>query len=223
MAARLLRMQLMRLMKQLMQHKYHIKTATNGQEALNVVHDNSRLDLIVSDVMMPVMNGYELTTHIKQDPDHSHLPIILLTAKTQEEDQREALETGADDYIAKPFRLGELQLRIDNIIANRQRILRDSKPEQEETLEDIAASKFSSLDQQFMQRAINCINEHITDSEYDRDTFAADMGASASTLYNKLRELTGKPVAGVLPMTPPSATSASRRPAAWPRKIPTCA
>ena len=182
---------LLMLMKQLMQHKYHIKTATNGQEALNVVHANSRLDLIVSDVMMPVMNGYELTTRIKQDPEYSHLPIILLTAKTQEEDQREALETGADDYIAKPFRLGELQLRIDNIIANRLRILRDSKPEQEKTIEDIAASKLTSLDQQFMQRAINCINEHITDSEYDRDTFAADMGASASTLYNKLRELTG--------------------------------
>ena len=182
--------ELLMLMKQLLQYKYQILTATNGQEALDVIQTN-KIDLIVSDVMMPEMDGYELTTHVKQDPTYSHLPIILLTAKTQEEDHLEALTVGADDYIAKPFRLGDLQLRIDNIIANRQRIRRDTAATSEEDMEDTAESKYSPLDQEFMQRAIDCLNEHLTDSDYSRDTFAADMGASASTLYNKLRALTG--------------------------------
>lgn len=182
--------ELLMLMKQLLQHKYQIQTASNGREALSII-SNNKIDLIVSDVMMPEMNGYELTTHIKEDSNYSHLPIILLTAKTQEEDHLEALTVGADDYITKPFRLGDLQVRIDNIIANRLRIHRDTAAETEESAEDMIASKYSPADQEFMQRAIDCINEHITDSEYDRDTFAADMGASASTLYNKLRALTG--------------------------------
>jgi DNA-binding response OmpR family regulator len=180
--------ELLLLMRQLLQSKYRIMTATNGVEALDVIRNN-KIDLIVSDVMMPEMDGYELTKQIKEDDALSHLPIILLTAKTQESDRLEALTVGADEYITKPFRLGDLQLRIDNIIANRQRIHRDSPVEQEE--ENESDSTYTTLDQEFLKRATECLNEHITDSDYDRDAFAADMGASASTLYNKLRSLTG--------------------------------
>ena len=182
--------ELLMLMTQLLRPRYHILTASNGVEALNAVRSND-VDLIVSDVMMPEMDGYELTAKLKQDPEYSHLPIILLTAKTQEEDHERALTVGADSYITKPFRLGDLQLNIDNIVANRQRI-RSTAQAKEEELTDVTASKqFKSMDQEFLERAMQCINEHIDDSDYNRDTFAADMGASASTLYNKLRLLTG--------------------------------
>ena len=176
--------ELMMLMQQLLGAKYHILTASNGQQALDVIRTH-RPDIIISDIMMPEMDGYELTRHIKQDEDLSHLPIILLTAKTQEEDVQEALKAGADDSIYKPFKLKELELRIDNIIANRERI---RKPAEEE--EEIADRPLTP-ELEFLQRATKCLEEHMEDSDYDRETFAADMGASSSTLYNKLRALTG--------------------------------
>jgi DNA-binding response OmpR family regulator/two-component sensor histidine kinase len=183
---------LLMLMKQLLQPKYHIFTATNGWEAMKVV-ENEPMDLIVSDVMMPVMDGYELTKRLKQDSNYSHLPIILLTAKIQEEDRMEALSIGADSMLTKPFKMKELQLRIDNIIANRQRIRSDKRQEGEESTEATGDPKLS-MDQEYLQRAIACINEHISDSDYDREAFASDMGSSVSTLYNKIRLLTGKSV-----------------------------
>ena len=176
------------LMSQLLRSKYHVQTASNGREALDIIHSHD-LDIVISDVMMPEMDGYELTHDIKQDPDYGYLPVILLTAKTQKEDQEAALTAGADDYITKPFRLSDLELRINNIVENRQRIRRTIPSASEENEEN--ADPRLTLDQEFLQRAMDCVNEHIDDADYDRETFAADMGASASTLYNKIRALTG--------------------------------
>ena len=184
--------ELLMLMKQLLQSKYNVLTASNGGEALHIVHKKP-VDLIVSDVMMPGINGYELTSALKQDEKFDHLPIILLTAKVQEEDRMDALTAGADDIIAKPFKMRELQLRIDNIIANRQRVLSDSTSN-ELDITDLAEQKPLTGDQEYLQRAIRCINENISDADYDRNAFAADMSSSVSTLYNKIRALTGKNV-----------------------------
>ncbi len=182
--------ELLMLMKQLLQQRYHVLTASNGIEALQVVsaHD---IDLVVSDVMMPEMDGNELTIQLKQNPDYSHLPVILLTAKTQEEDRKESLLIGADDYITKPFRMGDLQLRINNIIENRRRIQHLFRQQTtEQNIEQIKESA-PAVDNEFLERAVKCLNEHLADSDYDREAFARDMGASASTLYNKLRAMTG--------------------------------
>ena len=162
-----------------------------------MVHTHD-IDLIVSDVMMPEMDGHELTKTLKQNPDFSHLPIILLTAKNQEEDRQESLLIGADDHISKPFRMGELRLRIDNIIANRRRIRQIfQKRTTEENIEEIKATA-TTIDNEFLQRAVQCLDDHLSDSDYDRDAFARDMGASASTLYNKLRAVTGMNVTGFM-------------------------
>ena len=182
--------ELLTLMFQLLQSKYHVLTATNGREALQIVH-NHPIDLIVSDVIMPDINGYELTNALKQDEQFGHLPIILITANAQEEDRMEALTAGADDLISKPFKMRELQLRIDNIIANRQRVQSDITAN-EGDFTDIATQKPLTAEQEYLQRAIKCINEHISDADYDRDAFAADMSSSVSTLYNKIRAITGK-------------------------------
>ncbi len=188
--------ELLMLMQQLLRHNYRVYTAQNGREALQVVRSTD-LDLIISDVMMPEMNGYELTEAVKSDQDYSHLPIILLTAKIQDTDREEALKVGADDYIAKPFRLSDLQLRIDNIIANRQRIQREFKQQTiAETKQKVQETP--SPDNEFLKRAIQCLNDHLDDADFDRDAFAREMGASQSTLYNKLRATTGMNVSSFI-------------------------
>ena len=182
-------LELLMLMRQLMKQYYRVYIAKNGVEVLDIIHKKD-LDLIISDVMMPEMNGFELTTQIKQDTNYNHLPIILLTAKTQEEDEQEALRVGADEFLTKPFRLKDLKLRIDNIIENRKRMQTEmSQKTEEEVLETIA--KVPSPDEAFINRVLEYIHEHLEDENYDREALAADMGASSSTLYNKLRSITG--------------------------------
>ena len=182
--------ELLMLMSQLLSTKYHVETATNGKEAMEIIQ-KEELDIIISDVMMPVMDGLELTKKIKADPNFQHLPIILLTAKTQEEDRAEALQIGADSYVTKPFKLSDLELRINNIVENRQRVKEEfiSKIGEPQPLPHPSIEP--TADDLFLKRASECVYAHLDDSDYDRNAFASDMGASASTLYNKLRALTG--------------------------------
>ena len=181
--------ELLMLMKQLLKPYYQVYAANNGVEALKIVHEKE-LDIIISDVMMPEMDGYELTRIIKADENYNHLPIILLTAKTQKEDREEGLLAGADDYLIKPFRLGDLKLRIDNIVENRKRIQRDyARQSITETIQKM--EKTPSPDEEFLSRAVELVNIHLEDDDYDRDALATDMGTSTSTLYNKLRSITG--------------------------------
>jgi CheY-like chemotaxis protein/nitrogen-specific signal transduction histidine kinase len=182
-------LELLMLMQQLLKSYYRVYIAKNGVEALNIVH-NKAIDLIVSDVMMPEMDGYELTRTIKGDANYKHLPIILLTAKTQEEDEEEGLEAGADEFLTKPFRLKDLKLRIDNMIENRKRMQTDAAQEGVEESRPKVAKPLTP-DEIFINRARDFVYQHLSDEDYDRDALAADMGASASTLYNKLRAITG--------------------------------
>ena len=182
--------ELLLLMQQLFSRDYHVLTAANGEEALRVIA-NHELDLVISDVMMPLMDGYELTRRLKNDPNTQRLPIILLTAKTQEEDREEALTIGADDYVTKPFKMRDLELRINNIIENRRRLQAEFRQQTAEETEQAVATSQPSADQAFLSRAIECIHNHLDDADYDREAFATDMGASASSLYNKLRAVTG--------------------------------
>jgi len=181
--------ELLMLMRQLLKTSYRVYAAKNGREALNIVYQKD-LDLIISDVMMPEMDGYELTKAIKDDPNYNHLPIILLTAKTQEEDEQQALLLGADEYLTKPFRLSDLKLRIDNIIENRKRIQSEYHLETADEARRIVVAP-KSPDEEFLSRALGCVFSHLDDDTYDRDALAADMGASSSTIYNKLRSITG--------------------------------
>ena len=181
--------ELLMLMKQLLSRKYKVETARHGREAVEVI-EKTELDLIISDVMMPVMDGYELVKYVKNSVGYRHLPIIMLTAKTQETDKMYALTVGADEYMTKPFKMKELLLRIDNMIANRQRITREFK---QQSIEEVKVKNVTmpSPDNEFLEKAMTCVHNHLDDSDYDRDSFASDMGMSASSLYNKLRAVTG--------------------------------
>ena len=180
-------LELLMLMRHVLKPHYRVFVAKNGAEALAIIHKTA-IDLIISDVMMPEMDGLELTQAIKQDTDYSHLPIILLTARTQEEDQQEALRIGADDYLTKPFRLSDLRLRIDNIIENRRRMLQDYGSKASEAAQQEAPP---TPEQEFIGKATACLTAHLSDADYDRNALASDMGASPSTLYKKLRAITG--------------------------------
>ncbi len=179
-------LELLILMQHVLKSYYRVYVAQNGAKALEIIY-KTPIDLIIADVMMPEMDGLELTRILKGDPDYQHLPIVLLTAKTQKEDEEEAYRIGADEYLRKPFRLKDLKLRIDNIISNRKRALPESpvQPEEEPPLQE------ETPEQEFVRKATACVMAHLGDADFDRDTFAAEMGASSSTLYKKLRAATG--------------------------------
>ena len=176
--------ELLMLMHQLMSTYYNIYIARNGLEALEIIQ-NKQIDLIISDVMMPEMDGFELTKQLKEDPDYAHLPIVLLTAKRDMDDEQRALLIGADDYLTKPFKLKELKIRVDNIIQNRKRVKVENKVEEPQERQPHELTP----DELFLQRARQFVLDHLEDEDYDRDTLASNMGASASTLYNKLRAI----------------------------------
>jgi CheY-like chemotaxis protein len=178
--------ELLMLMHQLLTTYYNIYIAHNGYEAIEMIRQKP-IDLIISDIMMPGMDGYELTKQIKEDPDYAHLPIVLLTAKRDMDDEQRALLLGADDFLTKPFKLKELKIRVDNIIQNRKRIKTENK--HAEDLAEEEPPRELTADELFLQRARQMVLDHLEDDDYDRDALASDMGASASTLYNKLRAI----------------------------------
>lgn len=181
--------ELLQLMRHLLATDYRILTAANGRQALDVVR-TTRVDIIVSDVMMPEMNGIAMTAALKEDYSYRHLPVILITAAASDDARKEALAAGADDCIVKPFKMGDLRLRMDNILANRQR-MRLATDTPAEHVEDNSQEPQITHSQDFLQRAVACVSEHLDDPDFDRTTFAAAMGASSSSLYSKLRQLTG--------------------------------
>ena len=186
--------QLLQTMAQTLRKRYHVLTAKNGRQALNTI-TKEPLDVVVSDVMMPEMDGIQLTHHVKQDPNYKQLPIILLTVLTSEEDRDKAYDSGADEYIMKPFRMDSLQRRIDNIILNRQRIKERFIAQTEFNIKE---QHYSSPDELFIRKAIDNVRKHLDDPDYDRNRFATDMCGSGSTLYNKLRALTGQNIVGFI-------------------------
>ena len=183
---------LLELMARLLGKKYNVMTAKNGQQAWNIIQ-RSELDIVITDVMMPVMDGIELTRIVKESEGYAQLPIVMLTAKTRDEDRIVAFETGADEYIAKPFKLSELEVRIDNIIRNRQLIRQRFSSQTEFNVED---QHYSNPDEVFLNKAIECVKANI--NEYDRESFARDMCLSSSSLYNKLRAITGQNISSFI-------------------------
>ena len=189
--------ELLALMLQVLSKNYHVFTAKNGKQAINIIM-KEKLDLVVSDVMMPIMDGIELTKQLKSDKSFWQLPIILLTAKNKEEDKTEAYAAGADAYITKPFKFEELEVRINALLANRKKMI--EKIQAEVSLQTSTESEtqtalhLSNPDQAFITRATEVVMQHLADGDYNRESFAKDMVMSESTLYNKVKATTGQTV-----------------------------
>ena len=144
----------------------------------------------MAEASLPIMDGHSLTKEIKQDESTSHLPVILVVPKTREDEQRQALVSGADDVLTTPTNFETIMLHIDNVLANRQR-LQAKHLTADDTSVEAFANNISPAENIFLEKAINCVKKNISDSDYDREAFASDMGSSSSSLYNKIRLLTG--------------------------------
>lgn len=185
---------LLGLMIRLLQGKYHILKANNGLEALDVL-GKEEVDLIVSDVMMPGMDGMELCRQVKTTFETCHIPLILLTAKTGDEDHVEGYEAGADGYICKPLRLSILLAKIDNLLKRRKRMGVDFR---KQLVFEAKELNYTSMDEAFIQKAIDCVNAHLDDCDFEHAQFIAEMGMARTTLADKLKLLTGLTPSGFI-------------------------
>ena len=168
--------------------KYNIYLADHGEEAFNIALNNE-IDLIISDVNMPIMNGFELCEKIKTTLVTSHIPIILLTAKTSEIHQEQGYTTGADAYITKPFKANILEARVNNLLRTRANLIRKFKKDIILKPKDLT---ITSTDELFLQKAIEVVEKNITNPEFDTNLFLESMNMSRTVLYTKLKALTGQ-------------------------------
>ena len=168
-----------------LEEKYAIIKALHGQEALEFLKENA-VQLVISDVMMPVMDGFELCRAIKTNFDYSHIPVILLTAKNTLQSKIEGLELGADAYVEKPFSPEYLQVQIANLLFNRNKIKEHfaSSP-----LVHIKSIAYSKADELFLERVNDCIIKNLEDTELDVEKLARLMNMSKPTLYRKIKSL----------------------------------
>ena len=171
---------------------YRTEEAGNGQEALDKIHITPP-DLIISDVMMPVMNGEEMCSILKSDIETSHIPVILLTALGTREDILRGLQTKADMHIVKPFDLTVLKANINNLLENREFIrkkLQQASIKIDPPAEDITLP--SELDSEFIHKVTSLVKENLG-GEFTVDTLCAEMNMSRTGFYNKIKALTGIP------------------------------
>jgi ligand-binding sensor domain-containing protein/signal transduction histidine kinase/CheY-like chemotaxis protein len=164
---------------------YNIKKAYNGQEALDILL-NDHIQLVISDIMMPIMDGIELCKKMKNDFQFSHIPIILLTAKNSINSKIEGLEVGADAYIEKPFSFEYLLAQINNLLINRN-IIKEYFARS--PLSHIKGIAYSKADKDFLEKLNSIIYEHITDMDLDVDQLSSMMNMSRPTLYRKIKGL----------------------------------
>lgn len=180
--------EILNYLKTFLEESFDVRTAADGQIALNYL-EAEQFDLVLSDVMMPELDGLHLCKRIKQNINTSHIPVILLTAKSETSQQLKGLEMGADDYITKPFSPPLLKAKLFNILKSRKRLKEYYAENKEIVPENIA---FNTLDEEFLKEAIAIIEKHLSDSDFSVDKFSREIGMSRSNLYLKFKAITGE-------------------------------
>lgn len=179
--------ELLYLMKRILSRNYHVLIAKNGVEALEIVKGNE-VDIVISDVMMPEMDGLELCRNLKSDLETSHIPVILLTAKNTVEDRVECYNAGADGYIAKPFELKILEARINNFINHKRSKQEEFRSNAEAQID---ALETSVVDKEFFDKVVSVIEMNISEGDFDVVQLADALAVSKSSLYRKMKVATG--------------------------------
>ena len=169
---------------------YRLFEAGDGQEALEIVQKHT-IDLIVSDLMMPVMDGMELSRCIKENLATSHIPFLMLTALRSDVQEKRSFEIGVDEYLCKPFDEEVLRLRIRNILNLRKKYKKMFSSSS--NVEELHV-KEESRDKTFITNAVNLMKEHYADAEYNLERFVRDMGYSKTLVNKKMQDLTGQPI-----------------------------
>ena len=179
--------ELLFLMEKILSKHYHVLIAKDGLEALNVIKDNE-IDIIISDVMMPEMDGLEFCRTLKSNLETSHIPIILLTAKNTVEDRIECYNAGADGYISKPFELKILEARINNFIMHKKNKQEEFRSNVEVNIDSLEPS---SMDKEFLDKVISVIKSNMSEGDFDVVQLADALAVSKSSLYRKMKIATG--------------------------------
>jgi YesN/AraC family two-component response regulator len=169
---------------------YDVVTADNGKIALDKLTEFNP-DAVISDVMMPEMDGFEFLKEVRKTPKYAHLPVVLLTAKAMNENKIEGYTSGADYYITKPYNSQELLLIVKNIFEGKQRYLNYalSQPKDEE---------YESADSKFVREVTEAIDKNISNVGFRLEEMASELCVSPSTLQKKLKRITGKSVSQFL-------------------------
>ena len=175
---------------------YRFVICNNGKEALNRLLSGD-FDLVVSDVVMPEMDGITLLRNIKGNANISHVPVIMLTSKSEISDRLEGIKLGADAYLAKPFSLEELHLTIDNLIDNVRRLKGKftGALKQDDKVEKVEVKGY---DEELMERIMKVVNENLSDSDFNVEKMCDEVGVSRTQLHRKLKEMTGVPTSEFL-------------------------
>ncbi|MCD9020112.1 two-component regulator propeller domain-containing protein [Parachryseolinea silvisoli] len=177
-------------LKMELENEYVIVEAKNGADGVDVAFQNIP-DLIISDIMMPVMDGIKLCTILKSDERTSHIPIILLTAKTGEDSHIRGLDIGADDYIPKPFNIRILRARIQNLIASRKMLHAIFSSREKIEVTQLFENKHDRI---FIEKTNNAIRENVKNPNLNHEVLAKEVGMSKTQLYRKLHAITGNTV-----------------------------
>ncbi len=167
---------------------YRILKAEDGEIAYDIILDKMP-DIIICDVMMPKLDGFELCKKVKQDIRISHIPIILLTAKAGDENKYRGLEAGAEDYIAKPFNMEMLSLKVSRIIERQKKTRDQFKHKIDITTSDV---EITSMDVKFVKKAVALVEANISSSEFLVEDLCREMGMSRVYFYKKILSLTDK-------------------------------
>lgn len=180
----------------LLQDEYVVLEAADGKEGLAVALKEVP-DLVICDVMMPVMDGLELTEQLKTNTATSHIPVIMLTAKNLEEHRAEGYEHGADSYITKPFHSKVLLARIENLLRQRQ-LLKNLYQGTKEAEKEISEAHLEDRDKQFLKQLQAIIQKNLSDSEFGVEDMGQQIGLSRVQLYRKVKAMTGSSVVDLL-------------------------
>lgn len=180
----------------LLQDEYIVLEAADGKEGLAVALKEVP-DLVICDVMMPVMDGLELTERLKTNTATSHIPVIMLTAKNLEEHRAEGYEHGADSYITKPFHSKVLLARIENLLRQRQ-LLKNLYQASKEAEKEISEAHLEDRDKQFLKQLQAIIQKNLSDSEFGVEDMGQQIGLSRVQLYRKVKAMTGSSVVDLL-------------------------
>jgi two-component system, cell cycle response regulator len=177
--------EILEFLERILNTKYAILKAADGKEAIAIL-EKEAVQLVISDVMMPIMDGFELCKIIKSNFEYSHIPVILLTAKNTIQSKVEGLELGADAYIEKPFSKEHLQAQIASLLANRNMIREffASSP-----LVHIKSMAHSKADERFLETLNDTICTNIEDVDLDVEKLAKIMNMSRITLYRKIKAI----------------------------------
>lgn len=175
-------------MEDTLKDTYHIDTAGDGVETMRMLHDIEP-DLIISDVMMPKMNGFQLCANVKNNFKLSHVPVILLTAENSDQGREDGYKSGADSYIIKPFNMNVLRTRICQLLEQREQRRKRFNNEVDVNPKEIT---ITPLDEKFMSKALACVERNINNADYGVEAFSSDMAMERSNLYRKMQAIIGR-------------------------------